>query len=161
MYLDRPTALFWDYENVPLRIDDYVEFLNAIDQIYKLLDIEFTRIYARKKTMSDGDYGLLRNREFDPEIHFKWVEDNKKNAVDKILIQSCLTVLKTRPHITQVIIIAGDGDFYQLVNNLPDHHIMVICQGHNYSKKLIETVDEGFSVEYIAQNKNWIRIHSE
>lgn len=55
----RGSALFWDYENVPLRHEDYKEFLDALNALFASIHFEFIRIYTREKAMSDSDYEIL------------------------------------------------------------------------------------------------------
>ena len=72
------------------------------------------------------------------------MKSNDPNAADYSMIESCISVLDSRPHISQVVIITGDGDFADLVESLPNHYIVVICQEKNYNQFLIDLVDEAY-----------------
>jgi hypothetical protein len=155
----RRTALFWDYENVPLRRKDRGRFLWAIVNMINAFTPDFIRIYGRKTTISLHDYNQLLTKGFDKNKHFKWISSNVPNAVDFSLIRSCIDVLNKRPEITQVVLISGDGDFLPLVTQYPDHYIVVICQLKNLNKKLIKTVNRAYSVEaLITKTKKWFYV---
>jgi hypothetical protein len=75
------SALFWDYENVPLRNNDWELFMDALDYIIDEINFEFIRIYSREKTMSDRDYEILTDRGYSDE-NFKWVNSDESNAAE-------------------------------------------------------------------------------
>ncbi len=155
MEIQRISALFWDYENVPLRRKDRGRFLWAIVNMLNTFIFYFNRIYSRKSTKSPQDYGRLLEKGFNKNKHFKWISSNEPNAVDFSLIHSCIDVLNKHPLIIQVVLISGDGDFLPLVTQLPDHYIVVICQRKNLNRKLIENVNRAYSGEaLITQTKN-------
>ncbi|MHA2108258.1 MAG: NYN domain-containing protein [Candidatus Hodarchaeales archaeon] len=89
------------------------------------------------------------------------MKQNKPNAVDFSLIQSCIDVMKTLPETTQIVLISGDGDFLPLISQLPNHSIVVICQRQNLNKKLIQTVNRAYSVEaLITKTRKWFYVKS-
>ncbi len=155
----RRSALFWDYENVPLRQKDRGRFLWAIVNMLNSFTFDFQRIYARKSTMSSHDYKQLLAKGFDKDKHFKWIKINESNAVDFSLIRSCIDVMRNYPDITQFVLISGDGDFLPLVTQFPDHFIVVICQRQNLNKTLIQTVNRAYSVEaLITKTRKWFYV---
>lgn len=156
MDITKISALFWDYENVPLRNKDYKKFLQAIVSLINTFEFEFIRVYARKETLTPKDRKLLIGRGFNKIKHFKWVKLNDPNAVDFSMMKSCVDVLKRNSHLTQVVLITGDGDFLWLVKQLPKHYIVVICQQKNLNKQLINSVNRAYSVEAIITTpKRW------
>lgn len=96
MDISQISALFWDYENVPLRHKDYKKFLRAIVSLVNTFEFDFIRIYARKETLSPKNLGLLLGRGFDKAKHFKWVKRNDPNAVDSSMMKSCVDVMKPK-----------------------------------------------------------------
>jgi hypothetical protein len=159
MDITRRSALFWDYENVPLRRKDRGRFLWAIVNMINAFTFDFQRIYTRKSTISPRDYKQLLEKGFDKGKHFKWIKSNEPNAVDFSLIRSCIDVMQKFPDITQVVLISGDGDFLPLVTQLPEHYIVVICQRQNLNKKLIQTVSKAYSVEaLITKTRKWFYV---
>ena len=70
----RRSALFWDYESVPLWKKDRGRFLWAIVNMLNTFTFDFQRIYARKSTMSSHDYKQLLIEGFDKDSHFKRIK---------------------------------------------------------------------------------------
>ena len=109
------------------------------------------------RTMGERSKKILSKRGF-KSINFKWVRSNEPNAADYSMIRSCLDVLRTKPHITQIVLITGDGDFSVLTKKLTNYSRVVICQKHNFSKKLIASVNEAHSVTTLAHNqRKWFK----
>jgi hypothetical protein len=71
MDITRQTALFWDYENIPLWRKDRGRFLWAIVNMINVFRPDFIRIYARRSTISPHDYRQLLAKCFDKNKHFK------------------------------------------------------------------------------------------
>ncbi|MFW9996571.1 MAG: NYN domain-containing protein [Candidatus Odinarchaeota archaeon] len=149
------TGIFWDYENVPLRHDDWEGFLNGLAAFINANNIDFARVYARETTMSDTDYDLISELGV---FSFKWVQSDDPNAADDSLIRSCIDVLESRGHINHILLISGDGDFLELTDILLDWQVSVtlVCQQHNYNKALVGDVHRAYSVKFVASNPyNW------
>ena len=121
--------------------------MSALDYSKRQLKFDFIKIYALKKTLRKSDLNILKFHDF-KAANIKWVSGNGKNAVDHIMMQSCIDVLRTRTRISQVLLINGDGDFKMLANALPNHHIAVIYQKYNYNQRLIDIVDNAISVSH-------------
>lgn len=100
MDITQISALFWYYENVPLRHKDYNKFLDALVSLVNTFQFEFIRIYARKETLSPKDRKLLLGRGFDKKSRFKWVKKKDPKAVDFSMMKSCIDVLKKKPQMT-------------------------------------------------------------
>lgn len=152
---NKTIGIFWDYENVPLRHKDYSGFLDALVNYYNAHTIAYAKIYARDRTMSDRDYELIEERHI---FQFKFVEHNDKNAVDYVMMQSCLDVLRNKEEINHVLLLTGDGDFSDLADDLLDWKVTItlICQQQNVSSELLEYINKAYSVNLIAQNSsNW------
>ena len=94
MDITQISALFWDYENVPLRNKDYKKFLDALVSLVNAFQFDFIRVYGRKETLPPKDRKLLYSRGFDKVRHFKWSKKNDPNAFDFSMMKSCVDVLK-------------------------------------------------------------------
>ncbi|MFX0096111.1 MAG: hypothetical protein ACFFBD_30510 [Candidatus Hodarchaeota archaeon] len=73
------TGIFWDYENVPLRHQDYDAFLQGLIAFVRATRMIYAKVYSREKTMPDSDYKLLAKLEI---FQFKWVTSDDPNAAD-------------------------------------------------------------------------------
>ncbi|QEE15006.1 NYN domain-containing protein [Promethearchaeum syntrophicum] len=149
-------GIFWDYENVPLRHQDYKSFLTGLTNYINANNVEYFKVYYQAKSpISDSDFELLKNI---PQIQFKKTLQDGPNAADNSLIQSCLDVLNNNEDINHVILISGDADFLTLIDQLHDWgvKITIICQQHNYSDDLITESQKAYTVRHISTNPyNW------
>lgn len=150
------TGLLWDYENVPLRSSDYHGFLLGLRFLFERYEIPFFQIFGRYRTISDDDYQLLVDQPYiDPES-FKWIVNNSDNAVDYAIFKAAHSMISEFPEISQIILISGDGDFYELVDDLSNFHMIAIYQEKSYDQHLVSRVNLSYSVEFISRNpQNW------
>lgn len=144
------TGIFWDYENVPLRHKDWQQFLAALNHFAISNHVDFARVYARKKTITQFDREAIRKLNL---FDFKWVKHDDPNAADYSLIRSCLDILGSHDQINHVLLLSGDGDFLQLIDQLQKLEVAVtlICQRKNYSKSLINEVHRAYTVDFLSQ----------
>ncbi len=75
-------------------------------------------------------------------------------------MQSCLDVVRLSGFFNQVLIITGDGDFSELLDELSDLgiKILLIVQKANYNENLLNYADRTVSVNFVSENPNnwWI-----
>jgi len=108
------TGIFWDYENVPLRHRDFNEFLRGMSNFISYNEVTYAKVYARKNTITRREQELINTLE---TFRFKFVNGYEKNAVDYSMMKSCLDVVRLSGFFNQVLIITGDGDFSDLLND--------------------------------------------
>lgn len=125
---DKVFAIFWDYENVPFMNDYYHEMYNGLKAFIKNHQVQYAKVYYRKNSIGEQDLKIIKLLK---PFQTKLVKDNKKNAVDRILIQSCESMIKSHPNITNVLLITGDMDFYNLIRFLQVCNIKVGILGRN------------------------------
>lgn len=145
------SGIFWDYENVPLRHRDFKGFLVGLKNFISSHNIYFARVYARKRTIT----GLCQEHINSLEVFdYKFVKGNESNAVDYIMMQSCIDALRRNVNIKQAIIITGDGDFSDLLTNIESSgvHISLIYQKANYNECLFDKADNAYSVNYVVSH---------
>lgn len=152
--LRKEVAVFWDYENVPLRHVDYKGFLKFIHHIMANWNLEFFRIYTRKSTLSDKDYHILKKIGIDPLKHFKFVYSNGKNAVDNSMIAAIKSVVSNKPKIQNIVIISGDGDFTQTIQQLQSMKKKVFCihQLRDQQSRGIKSCDVAIPMAFLTEN---------
>jgi NYN domain-containing protein len=134
-----PTAIFWDYENIPFRHNDWRGFVAALNSFIKSNKICFAKCFYRENNVSEDDRILLQLVQ---RMKLKRVEGTEHNAVDKVIIQSCQNLISRNSEIKQVLIISGDGDYLPLVTNLKSKQInvSVICIRSHGNRRLIKNV---------------------
>lgn len=134
-------GIFWDYENVPLRKDDYYEIFLGLKIFIELHEIRYAKVYYRESTITQEDIDIIRELKV---FQFKRIKHNHKNAVDNSLIQSCSSIVKQYPEINQILLISGDADFLPLLRKMLKQGIKVIilCQKGNKNRKYLEKASQ-------------------
>jgi len=148
-------AIFWDYENTPLSRQDFYETYLALKAFNDQHTIVFTKVYYRQISISPDDLKIIRLL---PKIQTKCVQNNKKNAVDNVLMQSCRSVLENHPEITHVIILSGDGDFGPLIKDIRNRGMKtwLICRKKSRNRKCAKQANSCFFVQdLISAPQSW------
>jgi uncharacterized LabA/DUF88 family protein len=154
-------GIFWDYENVPLRKDDYYEIFLGLKAFIEQHEIRYAKVYYRESTITQEDIKIIRDLKV---FQFKQIKHNHKNAVDKTLIQSCLSIIKQYPEINQLLLISGDADFLPLLQNLFKQGIKVsiLCQEGNKNRKFLEKASKvAFLSDLIHHPQSWWEISQD
>ena len=137
-------ALFWDYENTPLSREDYYETYLALKAFEMHHHVVYGKVYFRQASISAEDVKILQLLPF---LQQKIVSTNEKNAVDKILIQSCLSVIQSNLEISHILMLSGDGDFKPLLDQCKrlNKKFWVICQELTKNRAFVQQVLPAFS----------------
>lgn len=154
-------GIFWDYENVPLRKDDYCEIFLGLNAFIEQHEIRYAKVYYRESTITQEDIKIIRDLKV---FQLKHIKQNHKNAVDKSLIQSCLAVINQYPEINHLLLISGDADFLPLIQNLFKQGIKVsiLCQEGNKNRKYLEKVSKvAFLSDLIHHPQSWWEISQD
>ena len=151
-------GIFWDYENVPIRKDDFYEIFLGLKIFIEKHEISYAKVYYRESTITQEDIKIIRDLKV---FQFKQIKHNHKNAVDKSLIQSCLSITKQYPEINHLLLISGDADFLPLLQNLFKQGIKVsiLCQEGNKNRKYFEKASKVvFLSDLIHHPQSWWEI---
>ncbi len=143
---DRNLALFCDFENVALGVQDarYPKF----DMALVLERLLLKGNIVVKKAYCDWE----RYKSFKPVMHdtaFELIEiphtrQSGKNSADIRMVVDALDLCYTKDHIDTFVIISGDSDFSPLVSKLRENAKLVIAVGvkNSTSDLLMNNCDE-------------------
>jgi uncharacterized LabA/DUF88 family protein len=154
------TAIFWDYENVPIPANNGEKFLEGLKNLIRVSNIEFARVYYRKETMPDKAKESIQK--ISP-FSFKETTITGPNAVDASLITSCMNIAKdSSRNIKCILLISGDKHFTPLVTSLQDaiREVAIICNESTFSFQLLSRVYGAFSPTFIIDHPPdwWLQI---
>ncbi|MGD8415986.1 MAG: NYN domain-containing protein [Pseudomonadales bacterium] len=143
---DRNLALFCDFENVALGVED-AKF-PKFDMRLVLERLLLKGNIVVKKAYCDWD----RYKSFKPAMHdaaFELIEiphtrQSGKNSADIRMVVDALDLCYTKDHIDTFVIISGDSDFSPLVSKLRENAKLVIGVGvrNSTSDLLMNNCDE-------------------
>lgn len=139
-------AIFCDYENVAIGVDDadYDEF-DLMQVLERLLDkgkivvkkayADWERYKSAKRPMHEAAFEMIEV----PHISY-----SGKNSADIRLVTDAIDMCYTKQHIDLFVIISGDSDFSPLVSKLRENNKTVIGVGvkNSTSDLLVENCDE-------------------
>ena len=131
-------SLYWDCQNVPIKNPYLAQYLLIFaNQLGELRIPPHAYSYWRKENLES------QKRLY--ELGFQCIDVPviEKNAVDKRMIDDCQKEIKDPLGSEIVILVTGDGDFAQLVENLQAHNKVVkIFAQTNISRSLISMVGQ-------------------
>ena len=159
MMLGNISGIFWDYENVPLRYDDWETFIQGLNNYIRRNKVQFFKVYYRQSILGKHDEEILDELE---GLKHKIVTNKGKNSVDNSMMSSCHDVLtRHHPDINHIILITGDADFLQLILKTDNKiRISIICQKGNFNENLKEWVDDIYFVKDVSTDPtNWWLVH--
>ncbi len=152
---DRNLALFCDFENVALGVEDAK--LPKFDMRLVLERLLLKGNIVVKKAYCDWD----RYKSFKPAMHdaaFELIEiphtrQSGKNSADIRMVVDALDLCYTKDHIDTFVIISGDSDFSPLVSKLRENAKLVIGVGvrNSTSDLLMNNCDEFLFYDDLVQ----------
>lgn len=155
---DRNLALFCDFENVALGVQDtkYPKF--DMNMVLERLLLKGNIVV--KKAYCDWD----RYKGFKPPMHeaaFELIEiphtrQSGKNSADIRMVVDALDLCYTKDHIDTFVIISGDSDFSPLVSKLRENAKLVIGVGvkNSTSDLLMNNCDEFLFYDDLMQESS-------
>jgi len=154
---DRNLALFCDFENVALGVED-AKF-PKFDMRLVLERLLLKGNIVVKKAYCDWD----RYKSFKPAMHeaaFELIEiphtrQSGKNSADIRMVVDALDLCYTKDHIDTFVIISGDSDFSPLVSKLRENAKLVIGIGvrNSTSDLLMNNCDEFLFYDDLVQGR--------
>ncbi|MGE0623876.1 MAG: NYN domain-containing protein [Pseudomonadales bacterium] len=155
---DRNLALFCDFENVALGVED-AKF-PKFDMRLVLERLLLKGNIVVKKAYCDWD----RYKSFKPAMHdaaFELIEiphtrQSGKNSADIRMVVDALDLCYTKDHIDTFVIISGDSDFSPLVSKLRENAKLVIGVGvrNSTSDLLMNNCDEFLFYDDLVQGRS-------
>ena len=156
---DRNLALFCDFENIALGVQDLRNARLDIGIILERLLVKGNVV--TKKAYCDWD----RYKQYKPAMHdaaFELIEiphtrQSGKNSADIRMVVDALDLCYTKDHIDTFVIISGDSDFSPLVSKLRENAKLVIGIGvkNSTSDLLTNNCDEFiYYDDLVRQNKS-------
>ena len=149
-------CLFWDYENVSFSIETMDAFLVAFKLFFDIVYVIFSKVFFRKDFVTDAIIERIQNTGF---LTHNIIKDNSKNAIDHALINSLISVRRTRK-ITHVILITGDYDYRKVIIETYKwvKKIILISKRKSVSTNLTSLVQSYYAVEnLLTAPENWWR----
>ena len=155
---DRNLALFCDFENVALGVQDakFPQFDMTLvlerlllkgNIVVKKAYCDWDRYKAFKPTMHDAAFEL---------IEIPHTRQSGKNSADIRMVVDALDLCYTKDHIDTFVIISGDSDFSPLVSKLRENAKLVIGVGvkNSTSDLLMNNCDEFLFYDDLVQEKS-------
>ena len=152
---DRNLALFCDFENVALGVQDAKFPKFDMNLVLERLLLKGNIVV--KKAYCDWD----RYKSFKPNMHeaaFELIEiphtrQSGKNSADIRMVVDALDLCYTKDHIDTFVIISGDSDFSPLVSKLRENAKLVIGVGvkNSTSDLLMNNCDEFLFYDDLVQ----------
>ncbi|MFX0086194.1 MAG: NYN domain-containing protein [Candidatus Hodarchaeota archaeon] len=121
-------AIFWDYENFPIPRNIRPEiFLEALVPSGISHRIVAKRVYGQQTNIPSEIVTFLETNGF---VHQLGIETEKKGITNHVMEIDCATICKDYPPPLIVVLISGDRDCLQLIQNLSSqgHDVRVVCQ---------------------------------
>jgi uncharacterized LabA/DUF88 family protein len=150
-------AVFWDYENVNLSEKTSRSFITSLNNFFTKNQIIYAKVYGQRKNLPAKYETQIKTLH---GMKFQWVSIIGKNASDKILITSAMSIVQNKPEITCVVLISGDGDFSSFLQFLKERKIKIITVYRSDSSNLpyITKSNFGISQKYMIKHPDdwWI-----
>jgi uncharacterized protein (TIGR00288 family) len=144
--IDNNLALFCDFENIALGVQDAKDAKFDINKVLELLLVKGS-IVVKKAYCDWGRY-----KDFKATMHeaaFELIDiphlrQSGKNSADIRMVVDALDLCYTKSHVNTFVIISGDSDFSPLVSKLRENAKTVIGVGvkNSTSDLLISNCDE-------------------
>jgi len=134
------TAIFWDYENFPIPKDiDPELFLEALIPSGFAHRTITKRIYGNPINIPSDILKFLKSHNFE---HLIGLETNKPGVTDHTVDIDCATFCQNQSPPLEVILIAGDVDYLQLIRRLSrqGHEVTIICNDKRKISKILHRV---------------------
>ena len=143
-------CVIWDYENVHLSLETVDTFLVALKHLNDNVNVVFSKVFFRKDYTSPGIIERIQSSGF---LTFNLIRDNSKNAIDRALSNSLISVSQSRK-ITHVILITGDYDYRKVIIETYKwvKKIILISRRNNTSTDLTALVQSYYSVDNILNS---------
>lgn len=136
-------AVFWDYENFPfpknIPREMFLETLFPTGSDYKF---KAKRVYGKTEVFSSDTLRVLRDHGFE---YRKGFDTGKPGSTDYILSSDCLAFCSEYQSPLNIILIAGDIDFFELIRALANngHYIHLICQDKSKLRQELKRIIPG------------------